>query len=413
MKRPGAAEISVGNHMSITLELLTITFTMWSSVLAAGVPSGDSAVQQGLEPQDQRVDCGYVNISESLCTSRGCRFSDVQHQLPNGVPACYYPTPGVPIQKVHIVLSNHLDVGYTDLAAAAGEGIADAWLRKYGSPAIAPTVIRQYFDEFFPRAARVGAELHAKNGTSLKWMAQSWLLNLFLDCPASIKELGLTCPDAGAVKAIEAAIEAGHITWQAFPHNAQLSLGAPALLRELVAHTHALDDKFGLPHKRVLSQRDVPGLPRAAIAPLTAAGVSAISVGSNSRCLPPNVPLAFRWMDRGRAPPASLLSHGGHGPSGEELLVLWHPYGYGGAESAPHSRAYTRLPGHDEVIYYAWGGDNQGPPSYADVMSRYAHARVSYARASKSSLAALCALSPHAHVHGPLTPRSRSSCVSR
>jgi hypothetical protein len=38
-----------------------------------------------------------------------------------------------------------------------------------------------------------------------------------------------------------------------------------SLLRAAVELTHNLDDEFGLPHKSVLSQRDVPGLSVAAL----------------------------------------------------------------------------------------------------------------------------------------------------
>ena len=312
-------------------------------------------------PEPDRVDCGFVNISQRLCAARGCLFADVPGQTPDGPPACYYAAAGVPITKVHVVFSNHVDVGYTDLVDSDG---AERDL----AAGVAPSVVAEYFSSYFPRAAAVGAALRAARNESLQWMTQSWLVNLFLDCPAG---LGLRCPNATQIAAVEAAIAAGDITWHAFPHNSQLSLASPALVRELVAHTHGLDDKLGRPRKRVLSQRDVPGLPRGVVPALTAAGVDAVSVGSNGRVLPPNVPPAFRWRDAGAAPP------GGVPASGAELLVLWHPYGYGGSKSdgVAYSRSYTRLPGHPHLLYYAWKGDNEGPPSLAEVEARFAEVR--------------------------------------
>jgi len=46
-----------------------------------------------------------------------------------------------------------------------------------------------------------------------------------------------------------------------------------------VALTHALDAQFGLKRRTVLSQRDVPGVPRPVIPVLKHAGLRAISVG--------------------------------------------------------------------------------------------------------------------------------------
>ena len=43
-------------------------------------------------------------------------------------------------------------------------------------------------------------------------------------------------------------------------HNAELEMGTPALLTAGVNLTHSLDASLGLPPKRVLSQRDVPGI---------------------------------------------------------------------------------------------------------------------------------------------------------
>ena len=84
---------------------------------------------------------------------------------------------------------------------------------RYTAPAVA--VINTYFDSFFPRAASIGAALRAQNGTDrLRWMTQSYLVSLFLDCPPGI---GLNCPNGAAKDAFKAAAAAGDITWQAFP----------------------------------------------------------------------------------------------------------------------------------------------------------------------------------------------------
>lgn len=48
---------------------------------------------------------------------------------------------------------------------------------------------------------------------------QSWVVSLFLDCPARI---GVKCPNSTAVASVKAAIRRGDITWHALPHNAQV-----------------------------------------------------------------------------------------------------------------------------------------------------------------------------------------------
>lgn len=110
----------------------------------------------------------------------------------------------------------------------------------------------------------------------------------------------------------------GDVTWHALPHNAHTEAYAdPSLLAAAVGVAHALDARFGLPPKTAASQRDVPGLTRAALPVLAAAGVTAISVGVNPASAPPDVPknTPFAWVD---------------GASGAAVMAFWHPGGYSG-----------------------------------------------------------------------------------
>jgi hypothetical protein len=89
----------------------------------------------------------------------------------------------------------------------------------------AVNVINLYFDTYFPRAIKVGEELRKRGGEErLKWMTQTYLVSLFLDCPAG---LGLHCPSADAITQFKEAVAAGDITWQAFPHNAGVTRLCP------------------------------------------------------------------------------------------------------------------------------------------------------------------------------------------
>ena len=44
-------------------------------------------------------------------------------------------------------------------------------------------------------------------------------------------------------------------------------------------------------------------------------------------------------------------------PSGEEIIALWHPRGYGSLGD------FVTVPGLDQALAYDWRGDNQGPPT--------------------------------------------------
>lgn len=60
--------------------------------------------------------------------------------------SCYYPAEGSPIEVVHMINSNHFDAGYAD------------WTSK---------VLNNYFDSYFPLAAKTGAALMEETGMPL------------------------------------------------------------------------------------------------------------------------------------------------------------------------------------------------------------------------------------------------------
>jgi hypothetical protein len=211
---------------------------------------------------------------------------------PHGPPAPPPTPPNEPaaaIKVVHVINSCHLDIGFAD----SSQGI-----------------INRYFDHHFPLAAQEGQAFRAGNLTgphprNLNFMFQSWVVNMYLDCPAG---MGLHCPTPAEIKTFEAAVRAGDITWHAFPHNAQLEIMDPSLIQAGIQMTHDLDARFGLPPKHTLSQRDVPGMTRSVIPVVKAYGVDAITVGANDGSTPPNVPdvaggrdwttpMPFVWAD--------------------------------------------------------------------------------------------------------------------
>ena len=74
------------------------------------------------------------------------------------------------ITKVHLVQSNHLDVGFTGSIV---------------------TVLNEYFDTYLPAAVNTSAALKRRGGAErLVFTTHAYVLSLFLDCPAG---RGLHC----------------------------------------------------------------------------------------------------------------------------------------------------------------------------------------------------------------------------
>ena len=259
--------------------------------------------------------------------------------------------------------------------------------------------LNEYFDTYIPLAINVSAQLRAAGGPEgVRWMCQSWIISLYVDCPPGA---GLHCPSAAALGEFDEAVRDGAITWHAFPHNAELSTINAETLLAGAELTHRLDTRYNLPQKHVLSQRDVPGFPRGAVAAAVAANITALSEGMNGRIVPPLVAPAFRWRDES---------------ADAEVLVLWHAFGYGhdpdgfsrrrlaeaGSKCLTHhpddddedkpgrrlqqqhdgpfpqpsympsncGPEYVVLPGLDEVLIYDWRGDNAGPPLTTDEVKK-------------------------------------------
>ena len=225
-----------------------------------------------------------------------------------------------------MINSNHFDAGYANLTA---------------------DVINLYFDTYFQRAADVGAQLRSpvhqgkKGAGPLKWMTFSWLISLYYDCPPN---MGLHCPNPLQQHNTTQAIAAHDIVWPAFPHNAEIATGDASLLQFGIRLSNDLATRFNASAPKVLSTRDVPGMPRASLGILKAAGVTALSEGMNGRMVPVNVPPSFVWKSLDNKTTMPTLWH-------------WHGYGQLGEPGNP-----IRIPGSDDALCYCWRGDNAGPP---------------------------------------------------
>ena len=246
------------------------------------------------------------------------------------------------IDKVYVVFSNHLDVGYT--------------LNRNGSSAGA--VINEYFHSHFPKAIATGRQARAA-GWQYRWMTQSWLVSAFRHCGSTRVNVhgpghktDVICPNASAVAAFEEAVRSGDIVWHALPFNAEPELVSKEVFEAMLNLTFAEDADAGHLRRRSMSQRDVPGLTRAAVPLLAAAGVGLISVGENSQCAPVNVPPIFLWRDKATNASVVALFHAfGYGvspPAGLDPTAC-NATGAGGCEDDPAVLAYTDTTGRGVV----------------------------------------------------------------
>ena len=119
-------------------------------------------------------------------------------------------------------------------------------------------------------------------------------LSLFFDCPDGF---GLHCPNASAQSMVKQALADGDLIMNAFPHNAEPETMTPELFVAAVNMSRSIASSVSVPPPATLSQRDVPGLSRAAIPLLQSTGITGISVGVNGASLPPAVPRSFVWRD--------------------------------------------------------------------------------------------------------------------
>ena len=279
------------------------------------------------------------------------------------------------ITKVHLVQSNHLDVGFTGSIL---------------------TVLNEYFDSYLTGAVATSAALKRKGGEEqLVFTTHAYVLSLFLDCPAG---RGLHCPTPAAVATVEDALRDGSIALHAFPFNSELDMYDASLIEAGVELSASISTRYGQSRPTVLSQRDVPGMTQAIVPVLAKLGVQAISVGCNNAAQPPDVPSIFRWQapNGGNSSVIGLVHAGGYA----ELK------GNGGCDDMTGNDGCLRthkgedylVDGCDEALVMAWNSDNQGPPAESDVLLTFKSTRQLYPNAkivASTMDAFITAIQPH------------------
>lgn len=217
---------------------------------------------------------------------------------------------------IHLVFKTHLDIGFTDHAAA---------------------VRRQYHDQFIPQAIATGEHFFRENpdNPAFIWTTGAWLI---------WDHLNSQSPER--VRRLEQAIERGLITWHALPYTTHTELMSPAIFRAGLSYARELDQRFG--RKTVAAKMtDVPGHTLGMVPLLAEAGVRFLHLGVNTASPVPDLPPIFRWQ----------------APDGSEIVVMYQA-----------SYGATDFPaGTDIGLSFAHTNDNIGPQSVGQTVEALRH----------------------------------------
>eukprot|EP01084_Bolivina_argentea_P190566 327437_1 len=259
------------------------------------------------------------------------------------------------VNKVHVVMMNHLDVGFN---------VGDTLFDETQQLGYIVNVINAYFDIYFPRAIETGNNVTSQLNKTFTWTTHSWLVSLFIDCPQNI---GLHCPSQEAKNNFLYGVSNGYITWHAFPFNSQMEMYDHSMIEFGLHLSRDMARRNNLSYiPKVLSQRDVPGITRSIISILVANNVSAISIGSNDGSAPPGVPNnIFNWVDIGG--------------SEKSIITMLHKGGYGGLTINDS----VIINNFNHALVMAFKGDNEGPPNVTEVASYYQQIEKEFPTAAK------------------------------
>jgi hypothetical protein len=270
------------------------------------------------------------------------------------------------VKTVYVIYKCHLDVGFTDTEQG---------------------VIRTYFDDYLPRAMDTAATLRGSGGEErYVWTIAAWMLYEYLERASTEKR-----------QRMEQAIAVGDIAWHAMPFTWNSEMLDRSLIASALRISAALDQRFG---KKTIAGKltDVPCHTRGLVGPLAEAGVRFLDIGDNGGCKAPEVPFvkttvsasaqqlqetfnqnkakflslvakyglqekdARHWLRDAAQDPHPYLFNW-RDPEGAEIMVLYHPFGYGST---------VAIPGTDIAVSIHVRGDNSGPHSLNEIKASYA-----------------------------------------
>ncbi len=181
------------------------------------------------------------------------------------------------VKTVHVVFTDHLDVGWTDFAI---------------------DVINDYFHVFFPRAYETFGDL-GSDPTVFKYSTHPWIVSLFLDCPQEIVPT-LRCPSVDQKERFKEYVGKGAIVWQGNPFDLYIELLDPSLYEYGLTIAEEINEDFDNPPNVTLAHIDAPSATRGMVPLARRQGVEAIYFGWNGGVVAPEVPstpAAFVWQN--------------------------------------------------------------------------------------------------------------------
>jgi hypothetical protein len=226
----------------------------------------------------------------------------------------------VPVRTVLLITKCHLDVGF-------------AWTQA--------EVVHKYFDLYYPAAIKLGADLRQAGKDRYTWTTGSWLLYEYLEQASP-----------GQRKAMDAAVEAGDVTWHAIPFTWQTEMIDRSMIEGSLGLSNTLDSRYG---RKTIGAKmtDVPGHTRGIVAPLHDAGIKLLDIGINPASTPPDVPDVFLWKDA----------------AGKSLAMMYHRHEYG---------SVIQIPGTNVAVDVEVRSDNSGPHTPAEIAAIYSKLRLQF-----------------------------------
>ncbi len=244
------------------------------------------------------------------------------------------------VKTVYVVSMCHLDIGFTDTER---------------------NVLLTYFNQYLPRAMDLAETLRSSQGEErYTWTIASWMIYQYLEQASSQDR-----------KRMEMAISSNDIAWHAMPFTWQSEMLDRSLISSSMQISAILDQRFG--RKTIAGKlTDVPGHTRGLIAPLVEAGIEFLDIGDNPGCRAPEVP----FLPAKLAPSSTLETaepieahaclFNWRNPNDQQIMVLYHPLGYGGT---------VAIPGTDIAVSIRVANDNSGPHSASEVNAYYGSLR--------------------------------------
>jgi hypothetical protein len=222
-------------------------------------------------------------------------------------------------KKVIVVFKTHLDVGFTDYAAA---------------------VLEKYRHVYIPQAVELAFTVNAGTKRLFVWTVGSYLVHHYLSASD-------VSPERKA--RLEEALSLGYVRWHALACTTHTEFMDAALIKYDLLLSKQLDACFGM--KTIAAKMtDVPGHTIAMVPYLAEAGVEYLHIGVNAASRVPEVPALFRWRY-----------------NGNEVVM-----NYSGAYGTP-----TEL-SNGVVLEFAHANDNDGPPSETALVELYRNLEKKY-----------------------------------